>query len=64
MKKKFSFDSLHISDDVDFSTILSFVCMNQGVLFEGSFWRVIFWVILEDHFGGWGVVHNSAHPEK
>ena len=50
-ENKFSFDSLHISEDVDFSTVLSFVCMNQGGLFEGAFWRVIFWVILKVIFG-------------
>ena len=32
-EEKLGFDSLPISDDVDFSTILSLVCMNQG----GSF---------------------------
>ena len=52
LKKKFSFDSLHISDDIAFS----FVCMNQGGLLEGSFCRVIFWVFLGvifgDHFWG------------
>ena len=28
--EEFFFDLLHISVDVDFSTILSFMCMNQG----------------------------------
>ena len=29
-QQKFSIHSLHISDDVDFSMVLRFVCMNQG----------------------------------
>ena len=61
LKEKFNFDSLHISHDVDFSTVLSFVCMNQEFLLLGSFCRVIFWglfgvpflvVIFGGHFGG------------
>ena len=49
LMKKSSFDSLHISDDIDFSMDLSFVCMNQGGsswgwsflgIILGSFWEV------------------------
>ena len=41
--QKFNFHLLHISDDVDLSTVLSFVCMNQG---GGG-------VFLGGYFGGW-----------
>ena len=34
LKKKFRFDSLHISDDVHFRTVLSFLYINQGGLRE------------------------------
>ena len=50
--QKFSFHSLHMSDDFDFSMVLSFVNMNQGDLFEGSFLRVIFLVIFWVIFWG------------
>ena len=60
LKTKVQFHSLHISDDFDFSMVLSFVCLNQGDLFVGSFggsfggpfFGSYLGVILGGHFGG------------
>ena len=55
LKNFFSFDSLHISDDVHFSEVLNFVCMNQEFMLSclsgGSFFKVFWGLSLSGHFG-------------